>query len=157
MAKWVINDGTLSDIADAIRAKKGTSSPIGVDDLAYEVSTISGGGGEIPLRDRLIIPDKYNTGCNCELINASQKFTNWNNNINQSIITQNNSTTFQNISFIGQISIECGTDVTKINEPLIFINCKLGFHLDYKMFLYLLSFHLSILIYNFFYHFRMQR
>ncbi len=45
MAKWVIDDSTLTDIADAIREKKGTVAPIAVDELADEVATISGGGG----------------------------------------------------------------------------------------------------------------
>ena len=62
MAKWVIDDSTLADIADAIREKKGTSAPIAVDDLADEVSTISGGGGTergvaIPYTNKLVLPD----------------------------------------------------------------------------------------------------
>lgn len=64
MATWQINSGTLVDIADAIRAKRGTSSPIQVDELADEIALIEGDG---LLRDRLIIPDKYNTGCHGEL------------------------------------------------------------------------------------------
>ena len=65
MSLWTINDSTLVDIADAIRAKRGTSSPIQVDELADEIALIEGDG---LLRDRLIIPDKYNTGCHGELI-----------------------------------------------------------------------------------------
>ena len=64
MAKWQINSGTLVDIADAVRAKRGTSAPIQVSDLADEIALINGDG---LLRDRLIIPDKYNTGCHGQL------------------------------------------------------------------------------------------
>ena len=61
MALWTINSDTLTDIADAVRAKRGTASSIRVDALADEIALIDGGDGL--LRDRLIIPDKYNTGC----------------------------------------------------------------------------------------------
>ena len=35
----------LTDIADAIREKKGTSDPINAQDFASEISSISTGGG----------------------------------------------------------------------------------------------------------------
>lgn len=38
--KYIIEESTLTGIADAVRAKKGTSSPIAVSDLATEVSSI---------------------------------------------------------------------------------------------------------------------
>lgn len=62
MAKWLIDSSTLTDIADAIREKKGTSGMIAVDELATEVSTISGGGGTehgvaIPYKNKLVLPD----------------------------------------------------------------------------------------------------
>lgn len=40
--QWLINKSTLDNIGDAIRAKKGTSSPIDVPDLADEIESISG-------------------------------------------------------------------------------------------------------------------
>jgi hypothetical protein len=45
MAKYLINDTTLQSIADAIRAKKGTSGSITVSDFANQISSIEGGGG----------------------------------------------------------------------------------------------------------------
>ena len=42
MALWSIQNSTLADIADAVRAKRGTSSPIRVDALADEIELISG-------------------------------------------------------------------------------------------------------------------
>lgn len=46
MAKYLINDATLQGIADAIRAKTGTSGTLKVTDFASEISRIEGGGGE---------------------------------------------------------------------------------------------------------------
>lgn len=43
-ALYTIQESTLTDIADAIRSKKGTSAPIAVTDLADEIESISGGG-----------------------------------------------------------------------------------------------------------------
>jgi hypothetical protein len=37
MAKYAINDSTLTDIANSIRAKRGTSEPILVSSLADEI------------------------------------------------------------------------------------------------------------------------
>ena len=45
MSQFIINDSTLTAIANAIRTKKGTSSPIAVSDFATEIASISGGGG----------------------------------------------------------------------------------------------------------------
>lgn len=44
MSNYLIDDGTLTDIADAIRAKTGGSSPILTEDMASEIAGISGGG-----------------------------------------------------------------------------------------------------------------
>jgi len=43
MSKWVIDSGTLTDIADAVRAKTGGSSNIEVSDLATEIANIPQG------------------------------------------------------------------------------------------------------------------
>lgn len=40
MAKWVINDSTLTSIADAVRAKLGTSDPILVSNIATAIASI---------------------------------------------------------------------------------------------------------------------
>lgn len=40
MSNYLIEDTTLTDIADAIRLKNGTSSPIYVRDFAYEIQTL---------------------------------------------------------------------------------------------------------------------
>lgn len=44
MSNYLIDDGTLTDIADAIRTKTGGSSPILTEDMATEIAGISGGG-----------------------------------------------------------------------------------------------------------------
>ena len=44
MAKYLIEDTTLTNIADAIRAKKGTTAPVAVINFASEISAIEGGG-----------------------------------------------------------------------------------------------------------------
>lgn len=46
MAKWIIEDTTLTDIADAIRAKDGSTNPIMVAELASAIANIPSGGGE---------------------------------------------------------------------------------------------------------------
>lgn len=46
MSLYVIQSSTLGGIADAIRTKKGTSSPIAVTDLANEIASISGGAAK---------------------------------------------------------------------------------------------------------------
>lgn len=62
MPKWLINQSTLTDIADAIRAKKGTSGAITVSELAYEIASISGGGGsEEPLYKVAVFSDEHTT------------------------------------------------------------------------------------------------
>lgn len=48
----------LSDIADAIREKKGTTEPINAQDFASEIASISGGGGsDTPTPDMPVIGD----------------------------------------------------------------------------------------------------
>ena len=49
MSKYIIDESTLTGIADAIRAKKGTSAPVAVTDFASEVASIETGGGESDL------------------------------------------------------------------------------------------------------------
>ena len=49
MSKYIIDGSTLTGIADAIRAKKGTSAPVAVTDFASEVASIETGGGESDL------------------------------------------------------------------------------------------------------------
>ena len=44
--KYLIEEATLTGIADAVREKKGTSDLIQVSNLATEISNIQGGGGE---------------------------------------------------------------------------------------------------------------
>ena len=44
MSKYLINDTTLQSIADAIRAKKGTTEPVAVNSFASEISSIEAGG-----------------------------------------------------------------------------------------------------------------
>ena len=44
MATWIIQSQTLTDIADAIRAKTGSAAEIQVSDLATEISNIPTGG-----------------------------------------------------------------------------------------------------------------
>lgn len=44
MATWLIQSQTLVDIADAIRAKTGSSADIQVSDLATEIANIPTGG-----------------------------------------------------------------------------------------------------------------
>ena len=48
MSKWLIDSDTLTDIANAVRAKRGTSGPIRVSDLASEIMLISGGRPVVP-------------------------------------------------------------------------------------------------------------
>lgn len=45
MSKYVINDTTLSAIGNAIKTKKGDSTPILVSDFATEIANLPSGGG----------------------------------------------------------------------------------------------------------------
>ena len=47
----------LSDIADAIREKKGTTEPINAQDFASEIASISGGGSDSPTPGMPVIGD----------------------------------------------------------------------------------------------------
>lgn len=47
MAQYLIQDTTLTDIADAIRAKTGSSDEIRVSDMASQIESISAGGGSM--------------------------------------------------------------------------------------------------------------
>lgn len=66
MPKWLINQSTLTDIANAIRAKKGTSGAITVSEMADEIASISGGGGEEPLYKVAVFSDEHTTGNTAE-------------------------------------------------------------------------------------------
>lgn len=94
MAKWAINDSTLVDIADAVRAKRGTVAPIQVSDLADEIELID----SKLLRDSIVIPDKYNTGCHGQLtkFDKTQDTSGlvWRDSLT---LDFNNSATFQNL------------------------------------------------------------
>ena len=96
MALWSIQNSTLADIADAVRAKRGTSSPIQVNELADEIALIEGDG---LLRDRLIIPDKYNTGCHGTLkkfdVSTDTSGIGWRDNT--TMIDFNNSNSVKNL------------------------------------------------------------
>jgi hypothetical protein len=45
MSEYLIQDSTLTDIADAIRAKDGSSAPILTEDMADAIAAIPSGGG----------------------------------------------------------------------------------------------------------------
>lgn len=47
MSKYVIDSSTLTSIADAVRAKTGSTDPIKVSDIPTAISNISGVGGGI--------------------------------------------------------------------------------------------------------------
>ena len=49
MAEYIVQDTTLTAIADAVRVKKGTTEPIALTDLATEIESIQSGGGESKL------------------------------------------------------------------------------------------------------------
>lgn len=144
MAKWSIDSETLTNIANAVRAKRGTSSPIQVDDLADEIALIDGGG---LLRDKLVIPDKYNTGCHGQL----KKFdpttdtsgVGWRNDVsdtigidfnkpastqnltdNQIIVFQDyDFTTYKTFSFMNMRAYTTDKSYYKDNLTFVFINC----------------------------------
>lgn len=52
--KYVIDESTLSGIADSIRAKKGTTADIVPEDMPEEIASIEGGGGDTTVEDGLI-------------------------------------------------------------------------------------------------------
>ena len=49
MAEYIVQDTTLTAIADAVRAKKGTTEPIALTDFATEIESIQSGGGKSKL------------------------------------------------------------------------------------------------------------
>lgn len=50
MAKWFIDESTLTDIADAIREKKGTSDLLDPANFAEEIGGITGGSSAMPIK-----------------------------------------------------------------------------------------------------------
>ena len=62
-----IHEDTLTDIADAIRQKKGTEEPISVSDFSSEILSIPAGGGENPV--------EYLTGYSDNILNYTVSST----------------------------------------------------------------------------------
>lgn len=141
MSKWSIDSSTLTDIANAVRQKRGTASSIRVDALADEIALIEGEG---LLRDRLIIPDKYNTGCHGQLSVfdhlTDQSGLVWRDN--STILDFNNGRAVQNLSdnqiivfencdftnyaefyFMNVQSYFTTSDYYRDNLRIIFVNC----------------------------------
>lgn len=77
---------------------------------------------ELGYRDKVIIPDKYNTGVENEsaLIPVAQKFPGWDGYLRSSIITANGGYVFENIFFSNTIAVKA----SQINHALYFKNCK---------------------------------
>ena len=144
MAKWQINSETLVDIANAVRAKRGTSASIQVSDLADEIALINDDG---LLRDRLIIPDKYNTGCHGQLkkfdpttdtsgigwrddgndilgIDFNKPASTRNLTDNQIIIFQDyDFTTYKSFYFMNMSNYTTDKSYYRDNLTFVFINC----------------------------------
>ena len=55
MAEYLVQDTTLTAIADAVRAKKGTTEPIALTDLAAEIESIQSGGGSSSNKLALVV------------------------------------------------------------------------------------------------------
>ena len=70
--KYLIEETTLTGIADAVRQKKGTTDLIQVSNLATEISNIQGGGGDFP--SEITIPNTTS--------GSSANIFNYRNNLN---------------------------------------------------------------------------
>ena len=57
MSKYVIDDSTLTSIAEAIRGKTGSTDPIAVTDMAAQIASITGGGSadEVILEEQSVV------------------------------------------------------------------------------------------------------
>lgn len=55
MAEYIVQGTTLTAIADAVRAKKGTTEPIALTDLANEIESIQSGGGSASNKLALVV------------------------------------------------------------------------------------------------------
>ena len=88
---------------------------------------------ELGYRDKVIIPDKYNTGCFGTLTPVAQKFNNWSGYITSAIVSENGSSTFKDIHFNTSVAVKCGTAAAYIDEPLTFVNCKFDAGDDYAV------------------------
>lgn len=77
---------------------------------------------ELGYRDKVIIPDKYNTGVENEsaLIPVAQKFPGWDGYMTATTITSNGGYVFENIIFTNTIAIKA----SQISHALYFKNCK---------------------------------
>ena len=60
MTDYLIQDSTLTDIADAIRAKDGSSAPILTEDMADAIAAIPSGGGNPITKDEWTLASDYN-------------------------------------------------------------------------------------------------
>ena len=58
MAKRFIDESTLTDIADAIREKKGTSDTIDPANFASEIAGITSDGGTVETEEKAVTPTK---------------------------------------------------------------------------------------------------
>lgn len=76
---------------------------------------------ELGYRDKVIIPDKYNTGLTNPdaLVPVADKFSGWDGYITPQIITRNGGYVFENILFTGSTSFK-----TTISHSVTFRNCK---------------------------------
>ena len=57
MAEYIVQDTTLTAIADAVRAKKGTTEPIALADFATEIESIQSGEGSSSNKLGLVVND----------------------------------------------------------------------------------------------------
>lgn len=64
MSSYIIQSGTLTDIANAIRSKAGTSSSIATEDMASSILAIPSGGGTSPVYTTLWTNSAPTTGYN---------------------------------------------------------------------------------------------
>jgi hypothetical protein len=59
---YTIKQETLTEIANAVRTKKGTTAAIAVSDLAREINSISTGGGTLNLQEKTVTFDEESGG-----------------------------------------------------------------------------------------------
>lgn len=75
---------------------------------------------ELGYRDKVIIPDKYNTGCNpALLVPVEQVISGWNTYLYNTIFTTLGTYTLENVLFTGTINFK-----SNVNHPVTFKNCK---------------------------------
>ena len=119
MAKSIIQSRTCTEIGNAIRTRLGITDPIDVSDFSSEIGDITNDTGL--LRDKIIIPDRYNTGCKGTLTDFDAKFPNVSHSVKSATITANGGkTTFSNLSINGQMTFKAN----EVQVPITFKNCK---------------------------------